>query len=681
MRRVELTHDVLCSVVLASRDKAHEREAREETERQLAAQRAREADAHRTLMRTRMVAVVCAVLMVLAGASAIFGWINLGRARAADAEAQKSRALAEKARGDAEKLVAFLIDDFYTELEPTGRLDTLGRLAHTTVAYYDGLPPELVTPQTIIFRAMAMVREGAALNARGEIDAAYKLFGEAQAAFEKLRAAGDHSDMVTYGLALTLFNEGASVLHGGRGTTAQLVQGSDLLRPLVGAADSSRQVRQTYADILNVLSHMQPLEQGVATCQEARKVLAGIGALDLSNLNAASAYADTADSEARHLSKLGRIDEAQNLEREVYDLTEKVLAQRPDDLRSLADRYFAADLLSTLADRRHDDAAAADYAERSAKAGEDYVRFNPADLATWGYWTNGRTQIAELQFERGEIKQALETIRGTLALADDPRRPASLGPVLWYRPLLLASAEAQLGEKAEAEKTLQLFGRYRDELVAQFAPEDPRHELFSHSQQAAHSRLQFVEGDVQAAYTNASAVIASLDKVKVPAGDGNTERTKNNMLRGTLGTAAAAAIRLGHYADAETLARRLQGVPTDPGDNSPLGEYASRASTMTAHAVALQGGVDEARKLLEPALAYYQSEQQGGAHGTTFRRDYAYALYVSALARPEDAGGRAKRGAELAEAAALIAGASAEAQKLSSLREVADLIAAARAHG
>jgi hypothetical protein len=72
-------------------------------------------------MRTRMVAMVCAVLMVLAGASAVFGWINLGRARAADAEAQKSRGLAEKARGDAEKLVAFLIDDFYTELEPTGR--------------------------------------------------------------------------------------------------------------------------------------------------------------------------------------------------------------------------------------------------------------------------------------------------------------------------------------------------------------------------------------------------------------------------------------------------------------------------------------------------------------------------------------------------------------------------------
>ena len=92
MRRVELTHDVLCSVVRASRDVRHEREARDEAERQLAAQQAREAATHRALVRARMVAAVCAVLMVLARRSAVFGWVNLRRARAADAEAQKSRA-------------------------------------------------------------------------------------------------------------------------------------------------------------------------------------------------------------------------------------------------------------------------------------------------------------------------------------------------------------------------------------------------------------------------------------------------------------------------------------------------------------------------------------------------------------------------------------------------------------
>jgi tetratricopeptide (TPR) repeat protein len=609
----------------------------------------------------------------------VFGWVNLHRARAADAEAQHARQLAEHARGDAEKLVAFLIDDFYNELAPTGRLDTLGRLAHTTVAYYDGLPKEMITPQTETFRAMALVREADALNSRGEVDTAYKLYGEAQAAFEKLRASGDRSDTVTYGLALTLFSEGANVMHGGRGTVAELQQAADLLRPLVNAAGGTRQIKQTYVDILNILSHMQPLEVGVATCQEARKVLAGIGALDLSNLNAASAYADVADSEARHLTGLGRIDEAQKLERQVYDLTEKVLAQRPGDLRSLADRFFAANLLSTLADRRHDDAVAADFADRAARAGEDYVRFNPADLGTWAWWVTGRSQVADLQFERGEIKQAVATAKGTLALADDPRRPSSLGPVMWFRPLALMQIEAQLGQKAEVEKTLQTFARYRDELVAQFAPEDPRRELFTQSDKTARSRVQLIEGDTQDAFSNASAATAAIDKVKVPQADANSKRARDNYLRATLTTAAEAAIRLGRYAEAETLTRRLQTVPDDPTSGDDPQVRAGREAAMLAHAVTMQGRGDEARTILEPALAYYGREQKAGASGTTFRRDHAYALYVSALAQPADAAGRARRSADLAEAAKVLGGASAEAMQLAEMRELAGWIATARA--
>ena len=64
VRRVELTHDVLCSVVRASRDLRHEREARDEAERKLAAQRARERATRKALVRARQIAAVCAVLAI-----------------------------------------------------------------------------------------------------------------------------------------------------------------------------------------------------------------------------------------------------------------------------------------------------------------------------------------------------------------------------------------------------------------------------------------------------------------------------------------------------------------------------------------------------------------------------------------------------------------------------------------
>ena len=99
MRRVELTHDVLCSVVRGSRDLRHEREARDEAERQLAAQRAREAETHRTLVRTRKVALVSAVLMLVAVASAVFGWVNYRRAHQADLAAQQAAPMPRSSSG------------------------------------------------------------------------------------------------------------------------------------------------------------------------------------------------------------------------------------------------------------------------------------------------------------------------------------------------------------------------------------------------------------------------------------------------------------------------------------------------------------------------------------------------------------------------------------------------------
>ena len=56
VRRVELTHDVLCAVVKASRDLRHEREARDRTERLLSEQRDRELAARQALKRARRTA-------------------------------------------------------------------------------------------------------------------------------------------------------------------------------------------------------------------------------------------------------------------------------------------------------------------------------------------------------------------------------------------------------------------------------------------------------------------------------------------------------------------------------------------------------------------------------------------------------------------------------------------------
>jgi tetratricopeptide (TPR) repeat protein len=674
MRRVELTHDVLCQVVLASRVLRHERESRDEAQRQLAAQQLREEASQHALLRARMIAGICAVLMVIAGAGALFGWVNLQRARASDAAAQKSR-------NDAEKLVGFLIEDFYKELEPTGQLDTLGRLAHMTVGYYDGLPPELMTPRTQIYRAMAMIREGSAHKARGDLDAADKDWQAAQAVFEKLQKQGDNSEAVTYGLALVLYSQGFAALDGnGRGTPEQLKRAADLLRPLVYGANPKQHTRKTYADILNVYSHMLPKEQGITLCEESRNVLVGLGALDLSNLNAASAYADVTDSQSRHELFLGRFADAQKHSQEVYDMAEKVLAQRPGDLRSLLNRYFAADMLGTLADRRHDDAAAKDFTERSVLAAEDYVRFNPSDMSAWEVWVRNLGVNADLQWDRGEIGQSLVTARATVALAQDKRLPSSLEPALLYTWLRIARSERQLGNAPASEQAFQKALRSNAESISLYGANHVLKALFSNGESAWRSRLFLIDGQWQAALNASNKVIEQVGKINIPKNERNSIFVRNNFLRNAYEISATSELLLGNYGQAEALARLRLNVPPDQqsarGDD-PLIETAA-ARVAVAHAIALQGRFAEAQTMLESALDYYQKELLAGAKSTSFRRDYAYALYVSALSRPSTVAGRQQRAKDLAAADKQLKSMTEEAQNLATMHRLATWIAAAQ---
>ena len=681
MRRVELTHDVLCSVVASSRDLRHAREERDEAERQLAAQREREAATRRALVRARTIAAVCAVLMVIAGASAVFGWINYRRAHVADAEAQKARALAERARGDAEKLVGFLIEDFYEELQPTGRLDTMGKLAHMAVTYYDGLPAELLTPQTQVYRGMALVREGGALLASGDVQGANRAMHEARTLFEKLRAGGDRSEPATLGLALTLFTPYAAWGPGGgpESKPTDLPQAADLLRPLVYAPGSSRQVKLAYADILNYLSHSKvKKEDAVATCEEARKILGGMGALDLSDLTAASVYADTSDSEARHALALGRLDEAVRLEQEVYAIAEKVLAQRPGDLRSMQNRALAADLMGRVAARRHDYSEAAELAARSAQAGEDNVRFNPSDLSAWVYWVRGRDLLADALFEQGRVLESINLQRGTVALENDSRRPSSLGPLMWQTWAGLAGQEARIGHADVAEKILKEAMRAIDEDAAMRPQDSVWRALIIVMKDNWRARLLAWTGNNQSAIEMTETAANRIKQIKIPDDDANSRTVHTNIRRFMLTTQGLAQVRLGLYAQAEMTQRERETLPPNAFSAADPQDERSRARVMRAHAVAKQGRSEEARKLLQPDLEIYRGEQKRGARGVSFNRDLAYALYVDAITQPGDAAGRARKDAALAEAAGLIGGLSNEARQLVDVRDVAGLITAAR---
>ena len=693
VRRVEITHDVLCSVIRKSRNIRRERESLEATQRLLALQEEREKGTHRSLRRARLIASVCAVLLLIAAANAVFGFINLRRARAAEA-------LAERARGEAEKLVGFLIEDFYNELEPTGRLETMGKLSHMAVAYYDGLPPELLTVGTQAYRGMALAREGATLQARGDMVGGAKIIGEAQALFEKLRAAGDQSEATAMGLAMTLFVSSNS---NGALKSAQLQKAADLLRPRAMAAKSPRQVQLLYVDVLNHLSDTQNNEVGITTCEEARKILTGLGALELTDLAAASAYGDTSDSEARHALALGRLDDAEKLQRDVLDLAEKILTKRPGDLKAMLSRCNAPQVLATIAARRFDYAGALVFAAKADQAAADYVRFNPSNASGWQRWSQARESIVSYLLAQGKVGEALAQARTAAAVEQDPRNTTGLDPKLLFFWSTIAVTEAQLGHRPAAEEALQESRRVAALLFKQgqmgvgFAKLVPEWHLLTENG----VRLAF--GENEAAYTQSSV---SLNRIKkIPVLDEDFASATGSAYRQAAANTVLSAIRLGQAADAEAAARALLDAPLPGVAPDSINRVTDWHRVLLAHTLVLQGRAAEVSPILEPALTHYR-EQQGkqltgvgflqrvarafaGPSTTTptgkaaasveFLYRLAYASYVQALAQEDnDAGYQAKRTA-LDEAAKALQGIPEESKQLHDWKELNDSIFKARA--
>jgi hypothetical protein len=226
-----------------------------------------------------------------------------------------------------------------------------------------------------------------------------------------------------------------------------------------------------------------------------------------------------------------------------------------------------------------------------------------------------------------------------------------------------------------------LKGYQRDlaEYTAGFEASDPRRKLLASAPALLEASLQRMQGDTSTVLATTSKLADQIASVAYSKDDINSAITRRAMLGSALQTAAEAAIRLERYPQAEAFARRWLALPIDQTQGAAeVRREKLSAQSVLAHTLVGQGRLGDASATLQPALAEYRQELAAGAHETSFRADYAYALYVDAIAQAGDAAGAIKRKADLDAAAAQIAGASGEAQRLADMRYVSGLIAAER---
>jgi len=667
IRRVELTHDVLCGVVKASRDLRQEREAREATERLLTEQKEREAAAHRSAVRARQVAAGCTVLAAVALIAAVFAYFSGQRARRAEHEAQQTRALAEQARGQAEHLLGYLSDDFARELESFGRLEVLAEFSQRQIDYFHGLPAVLRGPESIRNGALALIHHSRALRTLGQLDVAGANADEAVKLLSGLRDSGDHSEATTISLAFA-YADRARVLES-RSDPAALATSQRaiaLLQPLLTASPASVGAKRAYVVIASRLAFQQGVfdhpEEVIRTEREVMQVAADLGARDLRDVDMGAYYAEAGSWMASSLEQLGRFDEARRTSEECLAVADQVLERRPGYRLALHAAQILAGVLTSVARDELNPAAALRPALRQEQLSLTLLKLDPNNVTSLNNISVAEGALQSVLWSAGRLHDSASYNMKQFEYA---RRASEGGPSFVVNAIGTFAAvtyfQAALGDTAGAATTVATAAS----LVTKLRHSEPSGStaviIADGWLKVAEALAAFQREDLTATRRGTAEAVRELATV---APSGESRFYKNLELYFAQHLQGRAEFLAGDFAAAErSEAKAVEARKAAGADTMDDRRFLNEAVTWLALAQARQGHGREAAQTIAPAVKF-QRELAARNRGDRWQpQELAAALYAQALSDP------GKRAALLHEATALIDGLAPEVRATQAVQQ------------
>jgi hypothetical protein len=665
MRRVELTHDVLCGVVRASRDVRHEREARENTEKMLAEQRDRAAAARRAMVRARQVAAGCVVLALGAVVAAGFAYWSSQRAKRAEDIAQQSRV-------QAESLLGYLTAELARELENSGRLEMIASLAKREMDYFHGLPAELQGPETKRTGAQAMVQYAKATRRLGNLEAAEAANSEAVSILEDLRKAGEENEETVVGLAYALETQARILsVQGDPKALPTIRRGLEILGPLSNQPNPSVKVRQCEIVMLTGLGFQLAVlgdPAAVEPLQRSMRLSAELGARDVTDTYVSGLYAEAAGWLIGSLMLDGQFDEARRVGLDAGAVADQVLAQRPGDRTALFAQGIIQSSLGDATLNQLRPREAIPFHIRAVAVQQTMVDFDPGNNIAHNNLASAQWSLAESYWVLGEVDESLATLDATATSARvSGEGGAGLQSTLVRLLAFAAGRNADAGRIAPARKYAEEAAQYTARLHRSES-KDSTVPLFADALKLrADGGIAAASGDLQAALATAGEMNALL--AKITPRDPGDEINKGASAFFANELKAQCELLLGDYPAAEKSARSaLAGKELWVIDPTVDARVKGNMSTLVALAQARQGRIAEAKATIDPVVKL-QRDLAARNHGDQQQRiELASALYVQALTDP------ARKSALLGESRRLLDGLPGTVKALNSTRFWADQV-------
>ena len=674
VRRVELTHDVLCGVVKASRELRLEREAKEEAERQLAAQRAREEATHKALVRARQVAAVCGVLAVGALVGAIFGWVNMQRAREAESrgarDPQARRGLARRSR-EARRL-------------PAGGLPARAR-AHRAPRRR-GEPLE-ARPR--LLRGIASgpsqpgdrAQPGAGRGALRDLAAQPRPAGRGHPGRDGFRSprwgtCGPRATSRSRPPSGSPWAPAPSPAScpsrpASRKAARKAAEAYAIIEPLALAAGSSVAARRAFGEIGVaygfILMRDGALEDAAKVFEKARAALRSIDGLQLADLSSAAMFVEATAWQMDVLMPLGRVDEARRNGEEARPVANGILEKQPGHMLALRARGL---LLSNFGDLAADQLrfrSALPFYEAAARDYESFLKVDSGNTIAWNNLAANLTALGLYSEGTGRVREGLRYLRraaqtGRQGAMTAARANGLTGP--WWH---VARIEAELGD-AEASKAAWVEASRYAALAVRDLPANAVgrkvRETWPATQEAGR---QLILGNSPAARDMVAKAIRQLEPLK-PESEGQ-KRFRASELADAYSILSDALYRMKDYAQALEPARLGVEIRRIAPPQNRIQEF-FEGDHHTQHAMVLArlGRLEQARSALAPALELHRKFPDA-SEAEWIRDRRARLRLAQALATPGEAQAR------LAEAAELVDGLSAEYRRTASIVQLRNEIA------
>ena len=513
-----------------------------------------------------------------------------------------------------------------------------------------------------------MLQYAKAERSLGDLGAATSADSEALTLLGQLRQGGDNSEATTIALARGTQIQARILANQGSPDALPTDQRAvDLLEPIATAPNASLAARRAYMEVVFFLGYLQMQNQtmndkAAATLQQSMELAAQLGGRDLSDVNMAAAYAESATWRIAALINLGRGSEARQVAAESVPIAEQVLVLRPGHRMALHALEVTQSSLTELAMSELRPLAALTLGKQGEATAMTLVTLDPKNTISYNNLAAARMDLGEASWAAGQPRESLEYYRKAIA---DMGHAGSAGAEFVLNQLfplsVMAGRQADLGDTAAADTALASAAKFVTALHASEAPASPLPLFGECNLHIGQQAGALWRGDLAGSRRLGAEIVAIIQDIK-PQG-GFQEFYKNACIFFPGRLQGEAEYLLGDYPAAEsTLRQALEARHHWPVSNDNDRRELAEANTVLALALAGQHRTDEARSIIDPIVKFHR-ELATRNHGDQQQHfELARTLYAQAIIEP------ANRAALLREAASLFDAVPPQMQALRSVQ-------------